>query len=70
MDLNRIQKAMKREAINGFLESLGIDVADVCEVMINPNRMIITRYLNNDDGTRQLDHLGPRTVESHFNILD
>lgn len=59
---------MTRDAINGFLESLGMDPTEIVEVDINPNRVIVTRYIFDEHGKLLLDHLGPRTAESHFNI--
>lgn len=70
MDLNKVQKSMTRDAVVGFLESLGIDPRDVCELRIYPNRVILSRYINDDNGRRILDHLGPKTVESHFSVID
>ncbi|HVX91128.1 MAG TPA: hypothetical protein VHC20_05920 [Candidatus Paceibacterota bacterium] len=68
MDLRKIQGLVTRERVTEFLESLGIDPVDVAEVRMYPNRLILTRYLNNPDGTRQLDSLGPRTAETYFTI--
>lgn len=68
MDLTKVQKAMTRERINGFLESLGMDPTEIVEVDINPNRVVVTRFIFDDNGKLLLDHLGPRTAESHFNI--
>lgn len=70
MDLNKIQKAMTRDKVVGFLESLGIDPKEVCQVIVWPNRVILERYVVNENGARVLDHLGPKTVESHFTIID
>jgi hypothetical protein len=68
VDLTKVQKSMTREAINGFLVAVGMDPNEIVEVHINPHRVIVTRYIFGDDGNVLLDHLGPRTVESHFNI--
>lgn len=68
MDLRKTQELITRDVVTQFLEAVGIEPADVAEVRIYPNRLILTRYLTNPDGSRQLDHLGPKTAETYFNI--
>lgn len=68
MDLTKVQKSLTRERINAFLVDCGMDPDEVLAVEINPNRVVVTRYIYGDDGKMLLDHLGPRTAESHFNI--
>lgn len=68
MDLRKTQELVTRSLVTDFLSAMGIDPNDVAEIRIYPNRLILTRYLNNPDGSRMLDHLGPKTAETYFNI--
>jgi hypothetical protein len=68
IDLKKVQERVTRDRVNAFLTDLGIDPEDVAEVRMYPNRLILTRYQTNEDGTRRVDHLGPRTMETYFNI--
>lgn len=70
MDLHKVQKSMTRERVQAFLTSVEMDPAEVAAVRIYPNRVVVERFLFTPDGKMQLDHLGPRTTESHFNITD
>lgn len=68
MDLNKVQKSMTRERINAFIVDIGMDPDEVVAMEINPNRVVVTRFIYDENGKLMLDHLGPRTAESHFNI--
>ncbi len=67
-DFARVHEKLSRAYVNAFLEGLGFDVEDVVSFECLPHRLIITRYIRKDTGEIELDHLGPRTVESHFHI--
>jgi hypothetical protein len=68
LDLRKVQERITRERVHAFLADLGIDPVDVAEIRMYPNRLILTRYQTNEDGTRRVDHLGPKTMETYFHI--
>lgn len=68
LDLKKVQELVTRDRVHAFLHDLGIDPVDVAEVRMYPNRLILTRYQTNEDGTRRVDHLGPKTMETYFRI--
>ncbi len=68
MDLRKTQELITRDVVVAFLDAVGIPPDDVAEIRIYPNRLILTRYVTNADGSRQVDHLGPKTAETYFNI--
>lgn len=67
-DFARVNEKLSLSYVQAFLEGLGIDPADVASFEVLPRRLIVTRYIRTASGAIQLDHLGPRTVESHFHI--
>jgi hypothetical protein len=69
-DFVKVQETLTRGYMKGFLDGLGIDPAEVCEIRIYPNRMVLVRYIIKEDGTLELDAVGPRTVETYFSIED
>lgn len=68
LDLRKVQERITRERVTAFLSGLGLDPRDIAEIRLYPNRMILTRYLNNPDGSRMIDHLGPKVAETYFTI--
>lgn len=67
-DFARVHENLSQAYVDAFLEGLGIDPADVLTFQVFPKRLIVTRYIRKEDGSLELDHLGPRTVDSHFSI--
>jgi hypothetical protein len=68
INLQKIQERLTRDRMDAFLLDLGIEPNDVAEIRIYPGRLILTRYQTNEDGSRKVDHLGPRTMETYFHI--
>lgn len=68
INFQKIQERLTRARMVAFLEELGIDPNEIAEIRIYPNRMILTRYVTNENGARVLDHLGPKTAETYFHI--
>ncbi len=67
-DFARVNEKLTLSYVQAFLEGLGIDPNEVASFEVLPHRLIVTRFIVDENGRRQLDHLGPRTVESHFHI--
>lgn len=68
LDLRKVQERITRDRVTAFLTDLGIDPKDVAEVRLYPNRLILTRYQVDSDGSRVCDHLGPKVAETYFTI--
>lgn len=67
-DFARVNETLTLSYVQAFLEGLGINPAEVASFEVLPRRLIVNRYIVDENGNRQLDHLGPKTVESHFHI--
>lgn len=67
-DFRKVYDVLNREYVNAFLTGLGLDPSEVVSFEVMPKRLVVTRFAYTNEGDLVLDHLGPRTVESHFTI--